>query len=94
MTPGTYTTNPLTVSLNDALAGATIYYTLDGSTPTTNSLVYNAPITLTATTTVTAMAFKSGYAPSLTLSGQFVIPLIAATPVITPRRAAIPGLSR
>jgi FtsP/CotA-like multicopper oxidase with cupredoxin domain len=48
---GTYSGIPVTVSL---VAGepATIYYTTDGSTPTTASSVYAAPLSLSATTTV------------------------------------------
>ena len=37
-------------------AGETIYYTLNGETPTTSSAVYTAPITVSATSTLTALA--------------------------------------
>ena len=39
-------------------AGASIYYTADGSTPTEESTVYNAPLTLNNTATIKAIAVK------------------------------------
>ena len=43
-----------------AAAGATIYYTTNGSTPTTSSNVYSSQLTLTDTTTVKAIAVVDG----------------------------------
>lgn len=40
--------------------GATLYYTTDGSTPTSGSTAYSGAITLSATTTVKAVSVKSG----------------------------------
>ena len=47
-------------------AGASIFYTVDGSTPTDQSLEYEEPITLTATTTVKAIAIKDGVSSAVT----------------------------
>ena len=49
-----------------AEAGASIYYTVDGSTPTASSSLYSASITLTETTTVKAVAIKDGVSSSVT----------------------------
>jgi len=57
--PGSYVKN-VSISLSCTTAGAIIYYTLDGSDPKTSAgrQKYTAPLTLTATTTVKAVALK------------------------------------
>ena len=46
--------------------GASIFYTLDGTIPTDQSLEYEEPITLSATTTIKAIAIKDGVSSAVT----------------------------
>ena len=54
------------VTMSCQTAGASIYYTVDGSTPTAASSLYSSAITLNATTTVKAIAVKDGVSSSVT----------------------------
>ena len=56
----------LPVALADATPGAVIHYTLDGSTPDSNSTVYDPakPISIIAKTTIKAVAYKPGWVHS------------------------------
>ena len=47
-------------------AGASIYYTLDGSVPSSSSTLYSEPLTLSDTTTVKAIAIKDGVSSTVT----------------------------
>ena len=53
--------------------GATIHYTTDGNDPTTSSAVYSAPIAVSQTTTVKAMAVKDGMNNSSIASATYTI---------------------
>ena len=70
---GNYTI-PQSVSLT-AGAGATIYYTTNGSTPTTSSPKYSAALSISATTTIKAIAVASGYTNSAVASATYTISL-------------------
>jgi hypothetical protein len=62
-----------TVSIFDATSGASIYYTTNGSTPTTGSTLYTAPITVSATETVKAIAAATGFANSNVATAAYTI---------------------
>jgi len=62
----------VTVTLADATPGAAIYYTLDGSTPGTNSIRYTASFILTNTASVRVIAVKPGYLDSSVVSAGFL----------------------
>lgn len=80
---GTYT-SAQTVTLTSATPGATIKYTTDGTTPTSNSATYNSPLTVSSTSTIKAFAIKSGMADSSAASATYTINL-------PPSGHAIPG---
>ena len=83
-TPGTFN-SPQQIALSDTTAGAVIYYTTDGSTPSTGSSVYGSAIQVNATTTIKAIAVASGYNNSSVAGGTFTITLpTAATPTFSP----------
>jgi hypothetical protein len=70
--PGTYTSaQPVTIS--DGTSGATIYYTTNGSTPTTSSTKYTGPITVSTTETLEAMAVGAGDSNSTVASAPYTI---------------------
>jgi glucosylceramidase len=70
--PGVFTTGQ-SVTLADSTAGATIYYTTDGSTPTASSSVYSTAIPFTVDMTVEAIAVASGYTTSPTAKGVYQV---------------------
>ena len=63
--PASGTNAPVAVTITDATSNALIYYTLDGSLPTQNSTLYSNAISLSTPGVVRAVAFASGYAPSI-----------------------------
>ena len=64
-------TGTQSVTISCTTAGAKIYYTTDGTTPTTSSTHYTAPLSLTVTTTVKAIAVKEGMENSAVAEAKF-----------------------
>jgi alpha-tubulin suppressor-like RCC1 family protein len=77
---GTYT-SAASVTLS-AAAGATIHYTLDGSTPSEASPAYTGPFNVDHTSTLTVRAFQTDYTPSGVASAAYTIAV--ADPLLLP----------
>ncbi len=70
---GNYSTAQ-SVAISSATKGAVIYYTTNGTTPTTASTVYAGPMTVgTGTTTIEAIAVASGSSPSAVVTAKYVV---------------------
>lgn len=61
-----------TISMSCETPGASIYYTMDGSSPTTQSNKYQSPFTLPASATIQAIADKLGYNTSSAVTNVFL----------------------
>ena len=70
-----------TVTITSAQEGAVIYYTTDGSVPTTASTRYTGPITLSNTAVVKAIAVVNGYANSVVAEKSYIL----SDPALEPR---------
>ena len=71
-TSGYYQT-AIQVSISCATADAQIYYSIDGSTPTTNSYLYTSPIIIDRNMTLKTRAYEEGYVESDIQSVQYEI---------------------
>ena len=79
---GSYSTAQ-TVRLTDSTPHAKIYYTTDGSMPTTASSVYSGPITVSANQLVQAVAKAPGYSLSAVAGPSFILTPQASNPAIS-----------
>ena len=70
--PGTYGATQ-NVTLSSATSGATIFYTADGSTPNGGSTKYSAPISVSATETLKAIAISPTFGASDVVTAPYVI---------------------
>ncbi len=84
--PGTYY-SVQSITISAATAGATIYYTTNGSTPTSSSIEYTSPVSVSSTETLRAISVASGDSASAVGSAAYTINLAlpaAATPTFSP----------
>ncbi len=80
---GTYN-SAQNITITDSAQNAEIYYTTDGTTPTTASNVYSEPISVSSTETLKAIALAPGYALSAVATAAYTITLPTATPQFLP----------
>ncbi|MBV5342961.1 chitobiase/beta-hexosaminidase C-terminal domain-containing protein, partial [bacterium] len=90
--------NTASITLSSTTSGASIYYTTNGDVPTAASTLYGAPFDITSTTTIKAIATKSGMDNSNVASKTITIttvsaPTITVTQVSVPDMTAVTGLS-
>ena len=65
--------NQAAITLQPPDTNAAIYFTLDGSLPTTNSSLYSGAFNLTSNATVSANAFETNYVNSVAASALFFV---------------------
>lgn len=77
------------VTISSSTPGASIRYTTDGSQPTSSvGCPYTGPVSVTATTTIKAIAYKAGYLDSSVSSAAFT--LSAEAPAFNPGEGGYP----
>ena len=77
------------VTIYDGTPGATVYYTADGTMPSSKSSVYSAPIAVASSQTLEAIAILNGRPQSGLATAAYTI--TAATPVISPAPGSYVG---
>ena len=88
---GTYT-SAQTVTMSDTTSGASIRYTLDGTTPTDLSTLYSAPFSVGTSTVVTAAGFKTNWTPSSPLVRTYTMNFgVAPAPTLSPTAGTYVG---
>jgi len=80
---GGFFSSSVTVSLSTSMAGSEVRYTLDGSEPKENSLLYSAPITIDSTRVLRARTFKLQSLPSKTVTNTYFINVQTDLPVFS-----------
>src|SRR6202035_1351662 len=76
-------TSAQSVTITDATTGAAIYFTTNGTAPTTASTLYTGPVLVSSTEALKAIAVASGSSNSAVTTATYTI--AATTPVLSPR---------
>ena len=83
------------VTITDTTAGAAIYYTVNGTTPTSASTKYSGAITIGSTTTLKAIGIRTGYTNSAVTAATYTITLpMVATPVLSLKSGSYVGAQK
>jgi hypothetical protein len=69
---GTYS-SAQSVTIKDSTPSASIYYTTNGNTPSTGSTLYAAPVSVSASETIQAIAMAAGFSQSAVGSASYTI---------------------
>ncbi len=86
---GGYFTQPISVSITSATAGASIYYTTNGSNPDQSSTLYSGPISISSNTTLKARAYAAEHEPSSIATANYNFATIVSN--LSQLRTQTPG---
>ena len=77
---GQFTSSSISVTISCGTADATIYYTINGATPTASSTKYTGPIAVSSTTQFKAIAVKGGMTDSEVVGKTYTKGSVTITP--------------
>ena len=84
VTPGSgYFAGPVTVQLYTPVPGSLLYYTLDGADPTVDGQEYTAPLAVTETTVLRAVALDEGAPVSAVTTATYLVGEPSGLPVLS-----------
>ncbi len=80
---GGFYSSAVTISLSTSSPQSNIYYTIDGSEPTTSSNLYISPIQISSTTVLRAKTFGTDLLPSETITNTYIIGNNSNLPIVS-----------